>query len=709
MSVQSKLLSIALDPEQRKLYTKRALTIAACVAVYKAYQTYVKYTKKTKKQCLKDSESSSKASASAQMSQTFKKQLIYLLKIMVPKVMCKQTAVIAIHSFILMIRTFITIYVAALEGSMVKSIVQMNVYAFGMKLGKWLLVAVPAVFVNSLIRFFESYLSVLFRTQLTKHAYKKYFSNQTYYKVSNLDSRLLNADQNLTEDITMFSQSVAHLYSSLTKPIFDVVLMTLTLVNYARNREVGSGVTVPILIALVVISSTHRILKAVSPKFGSMVAEEAKRKGHLRYLHSRIITNSEEIAFYSGHDTEHKQLLNAYESLTSQMMMIYKKRIPYIMIEQFLMKYVWSGSGMTMIAIPILLSQNSRFQSDPDGGVSERTRGFATAKNLLLSSADAIERLMTSYKEITELAGYTGRVYEMFHVFDDAKVGKYQKNSIMDGKDIIESSDRFDVSVINGIQKETDGVIKLTNVPIATPNGDIVVRNMTIEITPGMHVLITGPNGCGKSSFFRILGNLWPVYRGVLEKPAKNKMYYIPQRPYMTLGTLRDQIIYPDTVADMKRKGVTDEQLIEILNIVHLYHVVEREGDLNSKQDWMDILSGGEKQKMGLCRVFYHKPIYALLDECTSAVSIDVEDNIYQAIKDANITLLTVTHRPSLWKFHTHLLQYDGEGDYKFEEFNGLGCNENTLKIDAVVPKLIEKNGVKAKKILTNGNTKIVS
>nr|CAD7428829.1 unnamed protein product [Timema monikensis] len=604
-------------------------------------------------------------------------QLRKLVRIMIPGVCCGEVGLLGVHTLALASRTFLSIYVASMEGQIVKYIVRRDVTNFALMLLKWLAVALPATFINSVIRYLESRLALAFRSRIVDHAYQLYFSHQTYYRVSNLDCRIENADHRLTDDITAFTSSVAHLYSHLTKPLFDLLLIGLALMR--ASRSMGAAVVPGPLLATVVIAATGQILKAVSPRFGSLVAEEANRRGYLRNIHSRVITNAEEIAFYAGHEVELSHLQKAYKSLVSHMNLIFSQRLWYVMLEQFLMKYVWSGTGMIMVSLPILTSSRlaeqdgtldvrtdnisnvlyfSEQDGTVDGGVSERTQYFTTAKNLLVSGADAVERLMSSYKEIVELAGYTWRVGDMLDVFHHVGAGRYQRTVVTaaEGKHLKSC-----------VQETTDGTISLVNVPIVTPNCDVVCPNLTMKVKPGMHLLITGPNGCGKSSLFRILSGLWPVYAGELGKPSTADMFYIPQRPYMSLGSLADQVIYPDTMKDMARKGRTMAHLHSCLQLVHLSHIVEREGGWHVTADWKDVLSGGEKQRMAMARLFYHRPKFALLDECTSAVSIDVESEIYESAKQAGITLLTITHRPSLWKFHTHLLQLDGEGGWKLE------------------------------------------
>lgn len=634
-----------------------------------------------------------------------------LLKILFPGLWTKQVGLLFLHSVCLFIRTFLSIYVANLDGRIVKSVVQKNVPKFVLLLAKWIGVAIPATFTNSMIRYLESKLSLALRTELANHAYEKYFTKETYYRVGNLDGRMENADECLTEDIRMFCSSIAHLYSHLTKPCLDVFVICWTLNEMAVKR--GTSWKLPSSIAAVVVCVTAVILRRLSPKFGKIVAEESQKRGQLRFIHSRVITHAEEIAFYGGHKVELHLLKQSFQSLAQQMELLFSKRLWFIMLEQFLMKYVWSASGLVMVGSSILLGNDAGSGQEglADHGVSERTQLVTTSRSLMLSAADAIERIMSSYKEIIELSGYTSRVSEMFVVFEEVQRGHCQKQTSqkpMERTDSIDKAEELprlgshgevvDLNQMPGGEViDTEGSITLKDVAIITPCGDVVVSSLSFEMEPGMHLLITGPNGCGKSSLFRILGGLWPVYKGYLAKPPPSHLFYIPQRPYMPIGSLRDQVIYPHAVEDMHSNGITEEHLEAILAIVHLQHIVKREGGWDVVKEWKDVFSGGEKQRMGLARLFYHRPQFALLDECTSAVSIDVEGNIFRAAKEAGISLLSISHRPSLWKFHTHLLQFDGEGGWRWEELDTatrLSLSEEKQKLEAQlagVPKMQQR------------------
>lgn len=280
-------------------------------------------------------------------------------------------------------------------------------------------------------------------------------------------------------------------------------------------------------------------------------------------------------------------------------------------------------------------------------------------------SSDAFGRVMFSYKEITELAGYTARVSTLLEVIDDIQAGHFEKK-LVSSADTAENR-----AVLQGRGDVTEGEdIEFVNVPIVSPNGDVLVRELSFNVRPGGHLLIVGPNGCGKSSLFRILGGLWPVYGGTVRKPPFEDIFYIPQRPYLSRGSLRQQIIYPDGVREMREKGVTDNDLYQILSIVEIESIVERQGGWDAEQEWTDVLSGGLQQRVAMARLFYHAPKYAILDECTSSVTLEIERIMYDEAKRLGITLMTVSHRRSLWKYHTNILQFDGQGNYIFTKLD---------------------------------------
>ena len=200
-----------------------------------------------------------------------------------------------------------------------------------------------------------------------------------------------------------------------------------------------------------------------------------------------------------------------------------------------------------------------------------------------------------------------------------------------------------------------------------SPNGDVLVAALSFSLRRGEHLLVVGPNGCGKSSLFRILGGLWPVYGGTVYKPSSADIFYVPQRPYLPRGTLRQQVTYPDGRAAMRAKGVSDDDLGRILGILDLDRLVEQhEGGWDAEAEWREALSGGVQQKVAMARLFYHRPRYAILDECTSSVTAEAEKVMYDTAKGLGVTLMTVSHRRSLWKYHSHILQFDGQGRYLF-------------------------------------------
>uniref|UniRef100_A0A0K0D0I8 ATP-binding cassette sub-family D member 3 n=1 Tax=Angiostrongylus cantonensis TaxID=6313 RepID=A0A0K0D0I8_ANGCA len=495
-------------------------------------------------------------------------------------------------------------------------------------------------------------LKLRFRERLTKFMYQRYLAGFTFYKMSNLDNRVQNADQLLTQDVNKFCEGFVELYSNVTKPIVDVLL-------YVSRLSGALGWSAPATLFSYLLGSGI-FLTSIRRPIGRLTVQEQALEGEFRYVNSRLIMNSEEIAFYQGNDRERTTILSSFGNLVSHLRKLILFRFCVGFVDNIVAKYVATVVGWYAVSRPFFDRRNAVINTM---NKNELIQEYYSSGRMMFKLAEALGRLALAGREMTRLSGFTARVDSLLNVLNDIDSGIYER-SMVTSKDNGSNS----VLIFAGELIIQDNVIRFENVPIVTPNGDVLIESLDLEVPSGRNVLVCGPNGCGKSSLFRILGELWPLLGGRLTKPAKGKLFYVPQRPYMTLGTLRDQVIYPDRQLDMVKKGYTDRDLEELLKIVQLSNVLIREGGWNAIQDWMDVLSGGEKQRIAMARLFYHKPQFAILDECTSAVSVDVEGAMYKTCREMGITLFTVSHRKSLWVHHEYFLHMDGRGSYQFEK-----------------------------------------
>ncbi|KAF2422835.1 hypothetical protein EJ08DRAFT_737711 [Tothia fuscella] len=603
-----------------------------------------------------------------ELNREFFKNLLRLLKICIPGWKSKEMRLLVGHSIFLVLRTLISLYVAELDGRLVSNLIRGKGREFLKGLVWWMIVAVPATFTNSMLSYHQCKLSLQYRTRLTNHIHNKYLSQMTFYTLTALDDRIKNADQLITVDVAKFSNSLAELYSNLAKPVLDMVVY-----NYSLSRSVG-GEGLFFMSLIVQVSAT--IMRALTPPFGKYAADEARLEGEFRFQHSRLIDYSEEIALYSGHEAEKDTLDKGYFTLIKHVNRILRRRFYHGVMEDFVIKYFWGALGLMLCSVPVFF----KVPGVAGNTMGDRTESFVTNRRMLLMSSDAFGRVMFSYKEITELAGYTSRVSILLDVIDDVQAGHFEK------KLVSSANTEENAAVLSGRGTLIeDSNIEFTDVPVVSPNGDVLVRKLSFSVKPGEHLLIVGPNGCGKSSLFRILGGLWPVYGGTVRKPPPEDIFYIPQRPYLSRGTLRQQIIYPDSLYEMRAKSITDADLLRILSVVEIAHIVDRPGGWDAEAEWTDVLSGGLQQRVAMVRLFYHKPRYAILDECTSSVTLEVERVMYEEAKRLGITLMTVSHRRSLWKHHRMILQFDGQGKYIFTKLDAerrLGLEDEKEELD---------------------------
>jgi putative ATP-binding cassette transporter len=187
-----------------------------------------------------------------------------------------------------------------------------------------------------------------------------------------------------------------------------------------------------------------------------------------------------------------------------------------------------------------------------------------------------------------------------------------------------------------------------------------LIRDLSLTVDHQQRLLVVGPSGCGKTSFLRLLSGLWPAAEGTVQRPPNSELMFIPQKPYMLLGSLREQLCYPQPP-----ERFSDSQLRHALEEVRLPELVSRYPDLGVKEDWPRLLSLGEQQRLAFARLLLNAPRFVVLDEATSALDVATEKRLYELLVARDLAFVSVGHRPTLTAYHNTVLELDGTGAWR--------------------------------------------
>ncbi|MEO0409216.1 MAG: ABC transporter ATP-binding protein/permease, partial [Cyanobacteria bacterium P01_A01_bin.135] len=457
-------------------------------------------------------------------------------------------------------------------------------------------------------------LGLHWRRWLTEQMLRRYFNNRAYYDIDH-NPEIDNPDQRISEDVRAFTRT------SLTFLLL-VLDSVISLIAFTGILWSISHVLVGVLLVYATLGTAGTVL--LGRRLIWLNFNQLKQEANFRYGLVHVRDNAESIAFYQG---EEEELVTVRQRL-GQALSNFNLLIGW----QRNLDFFTRGYGYFVIIVPALVVAPRYFAGDLDfGGITQASFAFAQVLSALSIIVDQFDSLSAFAAGVDRLDGFRTAMAA-------APAGPGTQ-----------------------IERQLGTAIALEDLTLDIPNTDkTLVAGLSVEIPQGEALLVMGPSGCGKSSLLRVIAGLWNQGSGAVAAPATGEMMFLPQRPYMPLGTLRHQLLYPH-----QHRQVSDEDLMAVLRQVNLADLPERVGGWDVELDWVHVLSLGEQQRLAFARLLLAKPRYAILDEATSALDAANEAELYRCLREQDMTLISVGHRDSLQRFHNGLLVLDHQGGWQ--------------------------------------------
>ena len=476
--------------------------------------------------------------------------------------------------------------------------------------------------------YLQQRLALRWRKWMTKNYLAKWTGQQMYYRLEMFSQGTAdNPDQRISEDINLFTARTLSFMSGLLRSATTIVCFIFVLWNLSEVLSFSAaGQEIHIYGYLVWTALAYSVLGTwITHKVGHRLVSlnylQQKLEADFRFSMVRLRETAESVAFYNGAAKEESFLSNRFMTLLRNTLFIVKKQ----------KQLSWLTNSYAQIAIifpfvvavPRYLSQNISL-----GGLMQIANCFGKVQ-------DAMSYFVDVYASLAEWQSCAERLLS------------FDKHIAAIEKETEEKSGSL-------VREETPDRLRLTDVTISVPAMDEnkrtreIISSAACTIRSGEHVILKGPSGSGKSTLLRTLAGFWPYVKGHISMPAPSEMMFIPQKPYIPMGTSAEAASYPLETADK-------EILSPLLMEYGLSHLMEKP---DTEADWSHILSLGEQQKLAFVRVFLRKPKWVFLDEATSAMDEETEEKMYRLLTALpGTTVISIGHRSTLDKWHDRVLR----------------------------------------------------
>ncbi|MEH2366691.1 ABC transporter ATP-binding protein/permease [Nostoc sp.] len=451
---------------------------------------------------------------------------------------------------------------------------------------------------------------------LNNQTLDKYLSNRAYYKI-NFRSDVDNPDQRLSQEIEPVTSSALNFSATFLEKVLEMA--TFLIIMWSISQQIAL-----ILVGYTIVGNLIAVY--LNQKLNTINQDELVLKAEYNYALSHVRNHAESIAFFQGEKQESNIIQRRFNNLIKNI----ESKISWERGTE-----IFSRGYQSVIQIfPFLVLAPLYIRDEIDFGQLGQA---ALASNMF---AIALGELITEFGTSGRFSSYVDRLAEFSNALEE--VTKEPEN----------------VSTIKTIEENH---LAFEHVTLQTPNYEqVIVEDLSLSVKAGEGLLIVGPSGRGKSSLLRAIAGLWNAGTGRLVRPPLEQVLFLPQRPYIILGTLREQLLYPQTIRKM-----SDRELEGILQQVNLQNLLSRVNGFDTEVPWENILSLGEQQRLAFARLLITHPSFTILDEATSALDLKNEGNLYQQLQEAKTTFISVGHRESLFNYHQWVLELSQDSSWQ--------------------------------------------